>query len=278
MSQEAIRRITNFCWHDCRSDTNCWLHPYPNTDHALKSSFTRTLSATPTVSFSIAAPVSEKKLFCVKKGSRTKSCTQIMTPSTASRLTATRSKMMLNGAPRLFAPLTTSVVNCKTWTKHGNYENELMIRKSKLDITYLVQTTTSPKSRLWGPRRQDVPYIRATPFGDALQLPLILHRRLIFSLTGLHSLATGPTRLHLAIQKMAEQMKRSIVIPPTKILRQKQRSLCLTYDRAATVHSTVLVSSSMNFRASFRNSLRRQCLLSPLHWQSDFPPRTLFPQ
>ena len=102
------------------------------------------------------------------EASRTKSCTQAMTPSTASRLMPTRSKLMLNSAPGLLAPLTTSAVNWKSWTKHRIYGNELMERNSMLETTYWLKMTAGPNSRLWGPRRQDVPYIRATPRGDAL--------------------------------------------------------------------------------------------------------------
>ena len=65
----------------------------------------------------IATPLSEHKLLCVNRGSRTDASTQVMIPSTASWLRATRSILMLNGTPRLPAPLTTSAVNWKTW-KH----------------------------------------------------------------------------------------------------------------------------------------------------------------
>ena len=171
-----------------------------------------TLSATTTASFTIATPLLEKKLFCVKKRSCSKSCTQIMTPSTASRLRDTWSKMMLHGAPRLLAPLTTSAVNWKTWTKHGNYGKELRTRKSTWDITYRVKMKASRKSRLWGPERQDFPYIKAIPRGDALQLSLITHEKLIISLSGFHSWAANPTQLHQAIQKLAKQMIRGMVI------------------------------------------------------------------
>ena len=117
------------------------------------------LSATVTAFFSITTPLSEKKHFCVNKGSRTKSWTQVMSPSVASRLRATRSKLMFIGAPYLFAFLTMSAVNCKAWTKHGHYGNELMSRKSTLDNYYVVKMTTSSKFWLWEPGRQNVLYM-----------------------------------------------------------------------------------------------------------------------
>ena len=211
--------------------------------------------ATATAPFSIAMRQCQKKLFCANSGSRTMFCTQVMTPSIAWRLTATRPKLVLNGAPRLLAPPTTSAVNSKTWTTQGNYEVKLMPTKSKLDSTYLVQMATSPK--LWGQGGQDVPYIRATPHGGAIKLPLVPHKRLIVSLAGLHSWVTDPTQLHEAIYELAEHVKMVIVIDPTTILGQKQLSPCPTSDRAATVDSTVLFSSSKNFGASFRNPVRR---------------------
>ena len=147
------------------------------------------------LAFSIATPLSEKELFCVNKESRAKSCTQVVTPSIPPRLRATRSNLMLEGAPGLLAPLTASSVNWKAWPEYWNYGNELMTRKSTLDFIYLVKMTTSLKSRLWGPG-QDVPYMRATPRGDALQLLLDPHKRLIFSPNGLHSWATKTNQLH----------------------------------------------------------------------------------
>ena len=146
VSREAFRRILTFCWHYCQSDTTCWLYPSPNTDYGLISSLTMTLSATTTAFFSIATPLSEKKLFCVNKKPRTRSWTQVMTLSFASRLKATRSESMLNGAPRLLARLRMSAENWKTWTKQGIYGKEPMTSKSTLDINYLVKMTTSPKS------------------------------------------------------------------------------------------------------------------------------------
>ena len=80
-----------------------WFQTSPNSDHGLNFSHTMTLSTTTAVSFSIATPLSVKKLFCFNKGSCTKSCTQVMTPSTSSQLRATRSKLMLKGTPRLLA-------------------------------------------------------------------------------------------------------------------------------------------------------------------------------
>ena len=196
MFGEVFRHITTFSWHDCKSDTSCWLLLSPNTDHGLNSSLTLTLSATFTASFSIATPLSEKKHFCVYKVSRAKFCTLVMITSSASRITDRQSKLMLNGATRLLAPLTTSAVNWRNWRVQGFYENGLMTRNSKLDFIFLLKRTTRPKIRLWGPGRQDVPYIRANARGDALQLPLVRSKRLIFSLTDIHSWATDPTRHH----------------------------------------------------------------------------------
>ena len=95
VSREALRRRTVFSWQDCKSDTNCWLDPSPNTDKGFYYSLIMTLSAAAIASCNIATPLSEKKLLWVKEASRVVSCTQMMTPSTASRLMATRLKSML---------------------------------------------------------------------------------------------------------------------------------------------------------------------------------------
>ena len=111
VSREALRRRKTFSLQDCKSDTTCWFQPSPHTDQGPYSSLARTLLAAATASFNIATPLSEKKLLWVNEASRTKVSTQAMTPSTASRLMATRSKFMLNFTPRLLAPLTLSAVN-----------------------------------------------------------------------------------------------------------------------------------------------------------------------
>ena len=52
-----------------------------------------------------------------------------------------------------------------------------MTRKSTLEVTYLIEMATSPKSSLWGPGGQDGPYNLAIPRRDALQLSLLPHEK-----------------------------------------------------------------------------------------------------
>ena len=93
VSGEVTRRRTTFFWLDCKSNISCRLHPSPSTDQGLFYYFTMTLSEVATASFNMATPLSEKTLLWVKEASRTKSCTQAMTPSTAWRLMATEYKL-----------------------------------------------------------------------------------------------------------------------------------------------------------------------------------------
>ena len=114
VSRETLHCMKTLSGQTCKSDTNWWLHPSPKTAQGLYSPLRITLSATTTAFSNIATPLSQKKLLWVNEGSRTKSCTQAMISSTASWLMATQSKVMLNLAPCLHAPLTSSAAKWKT--------------------------------------------------------------------------------------------------------------------------------------------------------------------
>ena len=127
-----------------------------------------------------------------------------MTPATASQLKATRFKMMMNLTSRLLAPLTTSAINWRTWNKTQESRIWTTDHQISIKITDLIELATRPKSSLWGPRRQGIPFIRAAARGSGVQLSLVLHERLIFSLTSLHRWATNQNQLHQAIQKLTK--------------------------------------------------------------------------
>ena len=73
----------------------------------------RTASATVTAVFSMLIPVSEKKLLCVCKGWRTKSCTHATAPFTFSWSIATPFSDTVKTGCTSEGPLTTNAVNWK---------------------------------------------------------------------------------------------------------------------------------------------------------------------
>ena len=73
----------------------------------------RTASAAVTAVFSMLIPVSEKKLLCVNRGWRTKSCTHATAPFTLSWSIATPSSDTVKTGCNSEGPLTTNAVNWK---------------------------------------------------------------------------------------------------------------------------------------------------------------------
>ena len=63
------------------------------------------------------------------------------------------------------------------------------------DDTYFIQMAPLGKASLWGANSQEVPYAKAAPNWILPQLPLLLHKRLIFQLAGLHLCAPHPALL-----------------------------------------------------------------------------------
>ena len=72
-----------------------------------------TASAAVTALFNMLIPVSEKKLLCVNRGWRTKSCTHTTAPFTCSCSTATPSSDTVKTGCNSEGPLTTNAVNWK---------------------------------------------------------------------------------------------------------------------------------------------------------------------
>ena len=120
--------------------------------------------------------------------------------------------------------------------------------------TFFIQVPTRAKTSLSRTERQDVTYVRATPRGRPLQLPLFCtkdwysaqHASTLLPFVQLFS--SSPSK------SLLKSCKGATSSPPTTIAGQKQLKPCPMTERAATVDRTQLTKSSRNRPASRRNS------------------------
>ena len=117
VSLSTRRRSIAFSKHVFSSAMIWTDDPLSTFDHGAWSELLVMLSEIAAASHSIATPVSEKKLHCVKTGSLTKSWTHNRTPPTTSSFITTRSKFTVNLSPDVTSPRMTSAVDWKTWNK-----------------------------------------------------------------------------------------------------------------------------------------------------------------
>ena len=208
-----------------------------------------TLSATTTVSFNIATPLSEKKLLWVNETSPTKSCKQAMTPSAATRLLATRYRLMSNVTPDPFALLLTTVVHSKAWNKTQKSRKWTNDRENK--------------NRYYLPDREgnenEIQFVRTEK--PRCSLHLVYSSWKCAPIISDPSQKTGiqpywPPRLsHETNSTVSSHPGADRIIdkghshPPITTSGQKQLNPCPTSDRDATADSTKLGSSSTNFWA-----------------------------
>ena len=87
------------------------------------------------------------------------------------------------------------------------------------DSIYFIQMALHTKASLWKAESQDVPYIRAAPSWSALQLSLLLHKRLLFRLAGLHLRAPYPAFLQESIKQHVKQLHGGIIVSTNQYVR-----------------------------------------------------------
>ena len=129
---------------------------------------------------------SEKKLFYVKQGLRTKSCTQTMTPHTCRYDMATQSRLITNLLQGIAGPRTTSAVKRNHWNFTFPEQSKIHIYNCSTAYmigydAFFIQVLPSSKTSISRTERQDFPYVKASPQGRPHQLQLFLNEGLVLS-------------------------------------------------------------------------------------------------
>ena len=117
VSFTALLLDTFFSRHDFRSAIT-GLASKPSAPQGSNFELFRTASAAVTAVFSMLIPVSEKKLACVNRGWRTKSCTHATAHFTFSWSIATPFGDTVEMGCNSEGPFTTNAVNRKIWKQH----------------------------------------------------------------------------------------------------------------------------------------------------------------
>ena len=107
---------------------------------------------------------------------------------------------IINLSPQVAGPRITSAVNWNTWNNTVSWAkgNNTWKCKTTCKIGYdtiFLQVVTSTETNLCRTKGQGVPYVKATPRGPPLQLPLFLHKRLVFSPARFNFAPYGPPLL-----------------------------------------------------------------------------------
>ena len=103
-----------------------WLaHADSTTLREAYTGFDVMLSEKATDSDNIVKPDSEKKLLCVERGLRTKSCTQSRTRRTSFSVMATLSRLIIIFSTWVAGPRVTRIVNWKTWSKETHNKDRI---------------------------------------------------------------------------------------------------------------------------------------------------------
>ena len=151
----------------------------------------------------------------------------------------------VNLSPDVTGPRMVSAVNYLRKSERPETEHEWARSCSEIetpsfgDNTYFTQMAPHTKASLRRAKSQKVPYVRAAPSCGPLQLPLLLHERLVLQLAGFYLCAS-------CIGVWSP--------PPTRLGGQKQSNHWPIADFAATVDNTHFTKSSRNFLQSRLNS------------------------
>ena len=86
---------------------------------------------------------------------------------------------------------------------------------------------SSTETRLCRTKRHGVPYVRGAPRGRPLQLPLFLHKRLVFSLARFNFAPSGPPFSKNPSKSLLNSWKGATSSPSTAIAGHKQYPLVL---------------------------------------------------
>ena len=150
------------------------------------------LSEMAAASDNMVSTKSEKKVRRRKCGLLTKFCTQSRTPRTSSSSIAIRFNFMRKWQVFLFGrpEMKYRWTNCKIKTTAYMIE----------DNTYFIQMAPNTKTSLRRADSQEVAYVRAAARWSPLQLPLLLHKRLVLGYAGLHLSTLHPAFLQKSIK------------------------------------------------------------------------------